>query len=648
MIGRFQLKHDGRSPLLLVLLLVALVPAVCVLWLITVATRNERLAVERKLTSAYVTHLGSVQRELTSFWRDQHASAASAAGGSASARFAGIIHSNVADGAIIYAASGEVLYPAATATNSIVQVAEDPIWTTARELEFRLANHVGAAEAYERIAQDSSDIHVQAQAIQAQAGCLLKAGNRSEAIRILDRLATNSMWRHATSEHGTLLIPNVQLLLLKLIGDLENERFRDVLDRAAARLNDYGDAGLSSSQRRFLMEELQRLAPGKSFFPTLAAEQLAEDYLEANPSPPVQGTLQTTPLPGVYQIMIPDRSAILLFREERLLSELKRLIDRVALPDIVIQLVHPNDSLPRTTTVPLHDAADWMPGWRLALTFRGPDPFEAASTQQTRIYFGIGSIVIVATALLALIAGRFVSAQMRLTRMKDDLVSTVSHELKTPLASMRMLVDTLLAGRYHGPDHLDRYLKLIAKENHRLSHLIENFLSFSRLARNKQQFLMQDVKAGAIVQDALEAMQDRLTAPNCQLTVDVDPDLPVIRGDRQALASVVINLLDNAYKYTGSNKQIRLRACHKNATVQIEVADNGIGLSSRETERIFDRFYQVDQSLAREQSGCGLGLSIVRFIVEGHNGSISVNSQPGTGSTFTVRLPLTNNGQIEL
>ena len=136
-------------------------------------------------------------------------------------------------------------------------------------------------------------------------------------------------------------------------------------------------------------------------------------------------------------------------------------------------------------------------------------------------------------------------------------------------------------------------------------------------------------------------MQDRLQAQNCRLEMEIAKGLPNLRADSEALTTVLINLLDNAWKYTGNNKQIALRAFRDNGAVCLQVQDNGIGLTPSEASRVFDRFYQADQSLSRKRGGCGLGLSIVLNIVKVHGGSIDGVSVPGEGSTFTVRLPIT-------
>jgi len=204
---------------------------------------------------------------------------------------------------------------------------------------------------------------------------------------------------------------------------------------------------------------------------------------------------------------------------------------------------------------------------------------------------------------------------------------------------MRLLVDTLRDGHYQDAQLLQEYLQMIAKENARLSSLIEGFLTFSRMERNKAKFEQEVVHTDEVVRAALEAVGNRLQAPGCRLDLDLAPEMPPVIGDRDALITVFVNLLDNAIKYTGENKEIRIRGSASNGNVCFEVHDNGIGFPRSAAKKIFDRFYQVDRTLSRRTGGCGLGLSIVQFIIAAHNGSVTAISQPGKGSVFTVQLP---------
>ena len=180
---------------------------------------------------------------------------------------------------------------------------------------------------------------------------------------------------------------------------------------------------------------------------------------------------------------------------------------------------------------------------------------------------------------------------------------------------------------------------LIAKENARLSRLIENFLTFSRLERDKYRFAFGPTPPSAVVESAVHAIRERV--PNtCELQVEVAGGLPSVMADADALSTALVNLLDNALKYTPKQKRIQVRAeSDGDGFVSFAVRDNGIGIPVREQRRIFRRFYRVDQRLSRETTGVGLGLSIVALIVRAHRGTVTVTSEPGSGSVFTLRLP---------
>ena len=205
---------------------------------------------------------------------------------------------------------------------------------------------------------------------------------------------------------------------------------------------------------------------------------------------------------------------------------------------------------------------------------------------------------------------------------------------------MRVLVDTLLDSEQFDEQKTREYLQLIAQENERLGRLIQNFLTFSRMERKKYTFHFSLLPARQIVDAAVESVRARFDVPGCRLDVQIDDHLPPVMADADALAAALINLLENAHKYSEEIKHVVLRARAEKGSVIFSVTDNGIGIAPRERRRIFQPFYQVNQRLSREGCGCGLGLSIVHFIATSHRGSVSVESQPGCGSTFTLSLPL--------
>ena len=204
---------------------------------------------------------------------------------------------------------------------------------------------------------------------------------------------------------------------------------------------------------------------------------------------------------------------------------------------------------------------------------------------------------------------------------------------------MRALVETLLEGRCRNEQQKTEYLELVARENLRLSRLIDNFLTFSRMERNKRTFDLVNVRPADVARSAVDSVRERFESAGCAFEVEIADDLPVIVGDQDALVTVLLNLLDNACKYSEDDKHIRLRVFANGRDVSFEVSDRGIGMPRRVVRRIFDRFYQADRKLSRKAGGCGLGLSITRFLVDVHGGRIEVASRPGEGSTFTVVFP---------
>jgi signal transduction histidine kinase len=280
-------------------------------------------------------------------------------------------------------------------------------------------------------------------------------------------------------------------------------------------------------------------------------------------------------------------------------------------------------------------ASSLLPGWLISLSLVDAERVEQSAGRRVAIYLWAGSLGVAALAIAGLLLGQLFARQLRVSRLKTDLVAAVSHELRTPLASMRAVVDLLLDDPDMDRTRVREYLQLVAGENARLSRLIEHFLTFSRIERTGHQLAFAPVPPAAIVQAAVASGRDRFRG----LQIDMAPDVPSVYGDEDALATVLLNLLENAYKYTAEPRRVSLRVFHEAGRVVFEVEDNGIGIARRDQTRVFRPFFQVDHGLTRASGGCGLGLSIVDFLVRAHGGHVSVRSEPGAGSCFRVALP---------
>jgi signal transduction histidine kinase len=629
--------------LALLLLLAVLAPSICLLWFMHQAAQNERLAVRQRLADAYRAHLTLAQERLETYFHqtaaelDQQAERLTA-----QALFARIVLSHSADSALVFDSSGRLLYPTVNAAPE--NDTPTPEFLQARLLE--TSSPVAAAKAFANIAQATTNSQLGARALQAQARCLLAAGLKTNALAVLKELSAGH-YRNSTDYQGRLIAPNAQLLALHLANETGATWYQPYKPLLASVL-DY-DNILSASQRRFLMHQYLALDPHAQFA-TLAAEDLAarllEDGTATNAMVHIGGQaesarqwsrLAATPLPGIWQFASASGRVVLLQEILPMIIRLRAVAASPALPaEAVIDFLPPGKE-PEPSVLSVA-AGPSLPGWRLSLSLRDSPLFEAAARQRVAAYLWIAVLVVSVVVVLAMLALGLVRRQAALTQLRNDLVANVTHELKTPLASMRLLVDTLLDTQTLNEKTTREYLELIARENLRLSRLIENFLAFSRMERNKYALDFKEVPAGSIIAGASAAVRERFNSPGCHFAVTTDGELPAVEADADAMVTALVNLLDNAFKYSGDEKQITLWAGAANGHVLFKVRDNGIGLSLRETKRIFKRFYRVEQR-ARATSGCGLGLSIVRFIVTAHHGDVRVESQPGQGSTFIISLP---------
>lgn len=229
----------------------------------------------------------------------------------------------------------------------------------------------------------------------------------------------------------------------------------------------------------------------------------------------------------------------------------------------------------------------------------------------------------------------FVRREANLSKLQSDFVSKVSHELRTPLTSIRMFTETLQLRRGDAEVE-DRVVEALGKESLRLQTLIDRLLEWGRMESGRRSFVKRETDAGQVVEGAIHAFEPVRERRDVELEIDIAPNLPVILADHDALVDAVVNLLSNAYKYGGEPRRIKVSADAGEGRVRIAVKDNGAGIPHTEHKRIFQKFYRVDDRLAREKEGSGLGLAIVEHIMRAHGGRIELDSAPGKGSTFTL------------
>ncbi|MGH9832725.1 MAG: sensor histidine kinase [Blastocatellia bacterium] len=262
----------------------------------------------------------------------------------------------------------------------------------------------------------------------------------------------------------------------------------------------------------------------------------------------------------------------------------------------------------------------------------------------TNLSFSIlTALVLIGGIVLAL---RAASRAMRLSQMKADFVSNVSHELRTPLASIRVFGEFLKLGRVKEPDKIREYGEYIETESRRLTQLINNILDFSKIESGQKTYHFEQTDVEHVVTDTLKTFEVVLEQNGFMVNLEKPPaPLPQVVIDSEAVAQAFINLLDNAVKYSGDAKEVDVALGQQNNFVTVSVKDRGVGIANEEREKVFEKFYRVGNSLVHDVKGSGLGLSIVKHIVEAHRGKITLESEPGHGSAFTIHLPIDNGAQ---
>jgi signal transduction histidine kinase len=620
------------------LLLGVLAPTVCVLWFMNEAARTQADSARRSVTEAYRGQLWLIRDRVDSDWAARAAALQGLSGGRSAADFLGAIHRGIADSAVFLSPSGAVAYPAAAIVPPDQPPLDRPDWLAAEALERSRDQLAQAASAYGRIVDAAADPTLAARAAQGEIRCLVRSGERELAIQQIRKRFAAAPAARGLDRAGRSIAADERLLVLDLLkpGDARRPAAAQQL---AALLNDYTGVAMPSAQRLFLMDQLAARLPGPECpaLPTHVAERLAAQFVAAEGASPGDRRLQPTRLPGVWKFASADGRVIALYRTETIAAAMRGVLDPVAAPRSVRFSMLPPGQADRGETIAAGPA---LPGWRISVSLSDTRPFDEAARSRTVSYLWTGLLAIAAIAATGILVGQALRRQWRLARLRTDLVAAVSHELKTPLASMQVLVDGLLEDDKPDPGKTREYLDLISGENQRLTRLIQNFLTFSRIERHRQRFQFAETRPEDVIHSALQAMRERLQPPACHLEVDIAPHLPPLDGDEDELVTALLNLLDNACKYTPKDRRIRVCAYAENGRVVFAVMDNGIGIAARDRKRIFRRFYQVDRSLAREAGGCGLGLSIVESIVRAHGGSVSVESQPGVGSTFRLALPV--------
>jgi len=286
-----------------------------------------------------------------------------------------------------------------------------------------------------------------------------------------------------------------------------------------------------------------------------------------------------------------------------------------------------------------------FPPWQIRIFQKFPLSVERQYNLRRNVYILIVAAVMAVLFLGGFMAIRSTAKEVELARLKSEFVSTVSHEFRTPLMSIRYLSEMLDGGRVKGEDKKKIYYSKINKESERLSRLIENMLDFSKIEAGIKEYKFEDLSVKEMVEEVAERFKQYMAGKKMTLDYEIQDDLPAVHADKEAISRALFNLLDNAVKYSGKNPIIHLRASHEGEAVFLEVQDAGAGISKDDQKKVFQKFYRSSHPASKSIEGSGIGLTLVEHIVKAHGGQVTMESDLGQGTRVTIKLPVLRKGK---
>ena len=283
--------------------------------------------------------------------------------------------------------------------------------------------------------------------------------------------------------------------------------------------------------------------------------------------------------------------------------------------------------------------------WKLLVSQPALGDLKRTARREIFLYGVLLAFIVALMLLGTFLIVRDISRESETTRLKTEFVHNISHEFKTPLTLIRLYGETLQRKENLTKEERKECYEIITKESERLSHLINNVLDFSRIDMGKKEFDFKKGNLSQVVRDTLESYRYHLEKKGFAIQTEIATDLPEMIFDGEAMASVLINLLSNAMKFSPKIKEVIVKLFKEEGNAVLQVTDKGIGISPKEISKVFKRFYRSKNEIVSDTRGSGLGLTLVKHITEAHGGKIKVDSEPGKGSIFSIILPVSNPNQ---
>ena len=278
--------------------------------------------------------------------------------------------------------------------------------------------------------------------------------------------------------------------------------------------------------------------------------------------------------------------------------------------------------------------------WTISIYEKVPGFAERQYKRKRNLYLLTAAAVISILFFGGFLAIRSTAKELKLARMQSEFVSTVSHEFRTPIMSIRYLGELLQRGRVRNEEKKQEYYDTITEESKRLGRLIENTLDFSKIEAGMKKYSFEQTDVEEILAEAETYFQKKFLDTKFVLENDIQDSLPLVKGDKEAITRALLNLLDNAAKYSGESRKIILRACSKEDFIFLEVEDFGKGIPDHEQKKVFEKFYRSESLQDSPIKGSGIGLTLVAHTTRAHGGEVLLESKEGKGTKITIKLPI--------
>jgi len=313
----------------------------------------------------------------------------------------------------------------------------------------------------------------------------------------------------------------------------------------------------------------------------------------------------------------------------------------VVLADLAGRALSGKSNAPAAPPLVTEYFEDNFPPWKIEL-YQAPAKGLEILDIRRNFYFWTILTLIVVLAFGAFLLARTIVHEMDVLKIKSDFVSSISHEFKTPLTSIKALMERLVAGKVRDPGKMEQYFSIISQDTDKLTRLVSNLLDFSKIEEGKKEYAFSDTDIVPIVTEQVQAFKKKqvLTGPDIRL--EINGEIPILWADADALSRALGNLLSNALKFTPPEKAIRVSLSSDMGNVILEVEDEGTGIHPDDLGRIFEKFFQGRNALGPSVKGTGLGLTLVKHIVEAHGGRVLAETRLGRGSRFSMLFPIKN------